>query len=84
MVEIPGGTPMIVQSMVIYYGNCPSFWYQPNRTLSCYLHQTSLTVNTGAYMTEIVRGGILAVDKWTVLAAIARYDPQSNHKIVLP
>ncbi len=59
-IEVFRGTPMIVQAMVIYYGAM--------QFLSLDLSVTStavfiVSINTGAYMAEIIRGGILSVDR---------------------
>lgn len=59
-IEVFRGTPMIVQSMVIYYGTAQAFGINIDRTLAAIF---IVSINTGAYMSEIVRGGIFAVDK---------------------
>ena len=59
-IEVFRGTPMIVQSMVIYYGTAQAFGINIDRTLAAVF---IVSINTGAYMSEIVRGGIFAVDK---------------------
>ncbi len=46
--------------MVIFYGLAQAFQFDLNRTVAALL---IVSVNTGAYMAEIVRGGIFAVDK---------------------
>ncbi|MGT2888610.1 ABC transporter substrate-binding protein/permease [Streptococcus didelphis] len=82
-IEIFRGTPMIVQSMVIYYGTAQAFGISVDRTLAAIL---IVSINTGAYMTEIVRGGIFAVDKGQFEAATALgfSHGQTMRKIVLP
>lgn len=59
--EVFRGTPMMVQSMVIYWG----FAFANNgKTLDLTLAGILIvSINTGAYMTEIVRGGIISIDK---------------------
>ncbi len=59
---------MIVQSMVIYYGTAQAFGINIDRTLAAVF---IVSINTGAYMSEIVRGGIFAVDKGQFEAASA-------------
>ena len=59
-IEVFRGTPMIVLSMVIYYGTAQAFGLNLDRTLAAIF---IVSINTGAYMSEIVRGGIFAVDK---------------------
>ncbi|MBK3496673.1 amino acid ABC transporter permease [Viridibacillus sp. YIM B01967] len=67
-VEFFRGTPMIVQAMVIYYGSAQAFDLDLNRTFAAIL---VVSINTGAYMTEIVRGGIVSVEKGQFEAAQA-------------
>lgn len=59
---------MIVQSMVIYYGTAQAFGVSIDRTIAAIF---IVSINTGAYMSEIVRGGIFAVDKGQFEAATA-------------
>jgi putative lysine transport system permease protein len=57
-IEIFRGTPMIVQAMVVYYGALQYLNLDiPALTAALLV----VSVNTGAYMAEIVRGGILSV-----------------------
>ena len=62
-VEVFRGTPMVLQAVFIYYGlsyftnNLVNF----SNVWSCAIFVVS--INTGAYMTETVRGGILSIDK---------------------
>jgi len=74
---------MIVQSMVIYYGTAQAFGINIDRTLAAIF---IVSINTGAYMSEIVRGGIFAVDKGQFEAATALgfSHGQTMRKIVLP
>ena len=82
-IEIFRGTPMIVQSMVIYYGTAQAFGISIDRTFAAIF---IVSINTGAYMSEIVRGGIFAVDKGQFEAATALgfTHNQTMRKIVLP
>lgn len=59
-VEVFRGTPMIVQAMVIYYGTALLFDIHLNKFFAGLL---IVSINTGAYMSEIVRGGIVSIDK---------------------
>ena len=59
-VEIFRGTPMILQAVFIYYG-MPYFFgiaFKNIWTVSIIV----VSVNTGAYMAESVRGGIMSID----------------------
>lgn len=61
-VEVFRGTPMILQAVFVYYG-LPYFTDNAVRFGSVTLAAlTVVSVNTGAYMAETVRGGILSVD----------------------
>ncbi len=62
------GTPMIVQSMVIYYGSS-QLLYLNLSPIGAALFIVS--INTGAYMSEIIRGGIDSIDKGQFEAAQA-------------
>ncbi|MCQ2478750.1 MAG: amino acid ABC transporter permease [Clostridia bacterium] len=60
-VEVFRGTPMMVQAMIIYWG-----YAYMNGGASLPLIPAGIaivSINTGAYITEIVRGGIISIDK---------------------
>lgn len=82
-IEVFRGTPMIVQAMVIYYGSAMAFNINMNRIVAAIF---IVSVNTGAYMSEIVRGGILSVDKgqFEAAQAIGMNHMQTMKNIVLP
>ncbi len=67
-IEIFRGTPMIVQAMIIFYGTPLAFGVSLDK-LAAGLFIVS--INTGAYMSEIVRGGIVSIDKGQFEAASA-------------
>ena len=58
-VEVFRGTPMIVQAVFIYYGMAQLFQMQLGMWQAAFL---VVSINTGAYMAESVRGGIISVD----------------------
>jgi len=61
-VEVFRGTPMILQAVFLYYG-LPYFSDNALRFSSVWLAAfTVVSINTGAYMAESVRGGILSID----------------------
>jgi len=61
-VELFRGTPMILQAVFLYYA-LPYFTGNALRFSSVWLAAfTVVSVNTGAYMAETVRGGILSID----------------------
>ena len=60
--EVFRGTPMVLQAVFIYYG-LPYFTDGTMRFESIWAASILIvSVNTGAYMTECVRGGILSID----------------------
>ena len=61
-VEVFRGTPMILQAVVIFYG-LPYFTNNALRFSNVWLCAfIVVSVNTGAYMAESVRGGIISID----------------------
>ena len=62
------GTPILVQIFIIYYG-LPQFGFIRNSILWPILREPftccviALGLNSGAYVSEILRGGVLGVDK---------------------
>ncbi len=63
-VEVIRGTPMMVQALIIHYSWFAKIGMPP--LLSAII---IISVNTGAYMAEIVRGGIISIDKGQVEGA---------------
>lgn len=57
-VEIFRGTPMMVQAIFIYYAFLPLF-----KNSKLFAGIVIVSINTGAYMAEIVRAGIQSLDK---------------------
>ncbi len=82
-VEILRGTPMIVQAMIIFYGTPLLFGINLDR-LPAGLFIVS--VNTGAYMSEVVRGGINSIDKgqFEASSAVGMTHFQTMRHIVIP
>lgn len=82
-VEFFRGTPMIVQAMVIYYGSALAFGIDMDKTFAAIF---IVSINTGAYMAEIVRGGIISIDRGQFEAAhaIGMNHLQTMQNIVLP
>ena len=61
-VEVFRGTPMILQAVVIYYA-LPYFSDAQVKFTSVWLAAfVVVSINTGAYMAESVRGGIISID----------------------
>lgn len=82
-IEIFRGTPMIVQAMVIYYGSA-ELWGLDMSAIVAALFIVS--INTGAYMAEIARGGIISVDKgqYEAASSIGMTHRQIMTSVVLP
>lgn len=82
-IEFFRGTPMIVQAMVIYYGSALAFGFDMDRLFAAVF---IVSINTGAYMAEIVRGGIVSVEKGQFEAAhaIGMNHFQTMFNVVLP
>ena len=82
-IEFFRGTPMIVQAMVIYYGSALAFEIDIDRIAAALF---IVSINTGAYMSEIVRGGIISVDKgqFEAAQAIGMNHFQTMINVVLP
>lgn len=59
-VEVFRGTPMIAQSMFIFYGSATLFNINMSMWFAAFF---IVSINTGAYMAETVRGGILSIDE---------------------
>lgn len=59
------GTPLLVQVLLIVYG-LPQLGVRLPRMTSCVL---ALTINSGAYMAELIRAGLQSIDKGQVEAA---------------
>lgn len=83
-VEIFRGTPMMVQAMVIFWGFA---LLNDGATLDVTVSGLIIvSINTGAYMAEIVRGGIISVDKgqFEGAQAIGMTHSQTMWNVVLP
>ena len=83
-VEIFRGTPMMVQAMVIYWGYA---FATEGKTLPLIPSGILIvSINTGAYMAEIVRGGIISIDKGQFEGAmsIGMTHSQTMIKVILP
>ncbi len=59
-VELFRGTPMILQAVFIYYGL--PYFFGINFTDKWTVSILVVSINTGAYMAESVRGGIMSID----------------------
>ena len=83
-VEIFRGTPMMVQSMVIYWGYA---FATGGDTLPLIPSGILIvSINTGAYMAEIDRGGIISIDRGQFEGAmsIGMTHAQTMFKVIIP
>lgn len=83
-IEIFRGTPMMVQAMVIFWGFA---LINGGNTMNVTLAGLIIvSINTGAYMAEIVRGGIISIDKgqFEGAQAIGMTHSQTMTNVILP
>ena len=83
-IEVFRGTPMMVQAMVIYWGYA---FLNDGATLPLIPAGLFIvSINTGAYMAEIVRGGIISVDRGQLEGAysVGMTHAQAMVKVVIP
>lgn len=82
-IEIFRGTPMMVQAMMIFYGSKLFFDISLSSMMAAFI---VVSINTGAYLAEVIRGGIIGVDTGQMEAAkaIGMTHFQSMTNVVLP
>ena len=82
-VEVFRGTPMMVQAMFIYYGSMLLFGIDMPFMFAAFF---IVSINTGAYMAETVRGGILSIDPGQTegAKAIGMNHGQTMLSVILP
>lgn len=82
-VDVFRGTPLLVQAFFIYFGIPAALDFQMSAFTAGVI---TLSLNAGAYMAEIVRGGILAVDKGQMEASrsLGISYLKSMRKVVMP
>ncbi|MCT7710010.1 MAG: amino acid ABC transporter permease, partial [Lactobacillus iners] len=82
-VEIFRGTPMMVQAAVIYYGIAQLWHINLDRTLAALF---IISINTGAYLAEVIRGGIISTPKgqFEAASALGMSHSQKMWHIILP
>lgn len=89
-IDIIRGTPLLVQTFIIYYGLAQTLrplgfsWSNIGGPFAAGV--TALSLNAGAYMAEIIRGGIESVDKGQMEAArsLGLSYGQAMRKVILP
>ncbi len=82
-IEIFRGTPMIVQAMIIFYGTPLAFGITLDKIPAGLF---IVSINTGAYMSEIVRGGIISIDKgqFEASTALGMNHIQTMRHVIIP
>ena len=80
-VEIIRGTPMLVQALIVHYS-----FFAKMGIPSLLSAMIIISFNTGAYMAEIVRGGITSIDKgqFEGAHAIGMSHFQTMYHVILP
>ena len=84
-VEVFRGTPMILQAVFIFFG-LPYITNNAMRLAVIPAAYIIVSINTGAYMAETVRGGILSIDKGQTEGAmsIGMNHFQTMTRVILP
>ncbi len=91
-IEIVRGTPVMVQIMIWYFGlgaiiQLPDYYIGESLNLAQLIPGAlALALNSGAYVAEIIRAGILAVDKGQTEAAasLGMKSPMIMRYIIMP
>ncbi|NLL42727.1 MAG: amino acid ABC transporter permease [Firmicutes bacterium] len=82
-IDVIRGTPLLVQTFIIFYG-LPSIIQRP---IPAYVAAVlALSINSGAYVGEIVRAGIQSIDRgqWEAAASLGHSRLQTMGYIILP
>ena len=85
-VEVFRGTPMVLQAVFLYYG-LPYFTNNSVKFTSVWVAAiVVVSINTGAYMAESVRGGIISIDPGQTegAKAIGMTHVQTMTSVILP
>lgn len=82
-INIIRGTPFLVQAYIIYFGLPNALGIRMSETTAGII---AISLNAGAYMAEIIRGGIESVDKGQMEAARSLGLPSGKamRKVILP
>lgn len=86
-IEIVRGTPMLVQIMIVYFGLKKVIPEQFTiLTAPMFLCSLSISLNSAAYIAEIIRSGISSIDKGQMEAArsLGLNHKQAMKKVILP
>jgi putative lysine transport system permease protein len=82
-IEVFRGTPMMVQAMVLYFGSMSVFNIDMSPMFAGFF---VVSINTGAYMAESVRGGIESIDvgQREAAAALGMTHWQTMTSVIMP
>lgn len=82
-VEVFRGTPMMVQAMLIFYGSKQFLNIDMSSIMAAFL---IVSINTGAYLSEVVRGGINSVEKgqFEACKSLGMTHSQTMFNVILP
>ncbi|WP_040398026.1 ABC transporter substrate-binding protein/permease [Anaerococcus senegalensis] len=82
-IEIFRGTPMMVQAILIFYGAKQFLAIDMSTMLAAFI---IVSINTGAYLSEVVRGGINSVDKgqFEACKALGMTHSQTMFNVIIP
>ncbi len=82
-IEIFRGTPMMVQAILIFYGAKQFLSIDMSTMLAAFI---IVSINTGAYLSEVVRGGINSVDEgqFEACKALGMTHSQTMFNVVIP
>lgn len=82
-IDVIRGTPLLVQTFIIFYG-LPSLISRP---IPAYVAAIlALSINSGAYVGEIVRSGIQSIERgqWEAAASLGLSSSQTMGLVILP
>lgn len=82
-IDVIRGTPLLVQTFLVFYG-IPGLIQRP---IPAYFAAVlTLSINSGAYVGEIVRAGIQSIDpgQWEAAASLGLKRSQTMRHVILP
>ena len=82
-IEVVRGTPMITQLFIVYFGSYVLFWLDMNPFIAGII---AVSLNSGAYVAEIIRSGIQSIDKGQMEAgrSLGMTQSMTMKEIIMP
>ena len=82
-IEVFRGTPMMVQIALVYFGSYVLLGVDMNSFIAALI---AVSLNSAAYVAEIIRSGIQSVDKgqWEASRSLGLSNSQTMRYIILP